>query len=131
MRVVVVLLILSVLAYLLFSLSKQDRSAIESRYSLWQTALAQRQFTSAYAIMSPAYRAQTSLGELSSRFRDYGDDLYRPQRGCLIGAGGAPIFARSHPYKVEFFEPLSGPLFFWEKVHGEWFLTGQVDWLLD
>lgn len=81
--------------------------------------------------MSPSYRTRTSLGEFSSRFKTYGENLYRPQPGCLIEAGGWNTFARSHPYRVGTFELLNGPLFFWEKVHGEWFMTGQVEHLLD
>lgn len=113
------------------SLNSEDRAAIEIRYSLWQTSLSQRQFVSAYEIMLPSYRAQTPLNEFASRFKDYGHQMYRLQKGFSLTAGGWHTFANLYPKHSETFEIWNGPEFKWQKVKGLWYLTGRVDLYLD
>ena len=113
------------------SLSSEDRAAIENRYSLWQTSLSQRQFVSAYEIMLPSYRTQTSLNEFAAEFKDYGDEMYRLQKGFSLSAGGWHTFANLYPSKSEALEIWNGPEFKWQKVKGLWYLTGWVDHYLD
>ncbi len=81
--------------------------------------------------MLPSFRKHTSLNEFAAEFKEYGDEMYRLQKGFSLKAGGWHTFANLYPFQSETFEVWNGPEFKWQKVKGLWYLTGQVDHYLD
>jgi len=109
--------------WLWFRPSSVDRQAIESRYTLWHSALGNARFSDAYAFMSPKYRANHSLQEFRDEFRSSGESWLQLQPGYSLrvhGSGG-----RLYPLD-DGLELWNGLDYEWIKVGDIWFLTGNV-----
>ena len=109
---------------------RADRTAIESRYAAFRTAISEERFADAYTIMSPGFRQSHSLeafrdGEFS--FREVWKPPLEPGYELRASASRATLY----PLDVGFFELYNGPVFEWIEVDGEWFLTGEFESYID
>jgi hypothetical protein len=108
--------------------SREERQAIESRYTRWQTALDEERFADAYAVMSPRYRAAHPLAEFADEFKDLSWVRLKP--GYILRVHGSD--ARLYPFDDNgWFEIWNGPDYEWEEIGGEWYLTGDMQWYTD
>jgi hypothetical protein len=106
-----------------------DRSAIESRYRDWHSALAAERFTEAYVIMSPAYRGSNSVEQFAREFRIWGWPAFalRPERRVRVHGSGA----RLYPVETHWYDLYSGPVYQWKKIENQWFMTGEYQYYAD
>ena len=108
---------------------RADVRAIAARYTYWHSALSERRFADAYAVMSTGYRAGHSMEQFAADFEEFGDAFGRLEPGCNVRVHGS--HARLYPFEADWLELWNGPDFEWVKTDGEWFLTGEYDWFLD
>jgi hypothetical protein len=109
--------------------SAADRQAIESRYLLWHTALAEKRYPDAYALMSQSYRDSHSLTDFAEHFEIWGKPSLRLERGYSLRVHGS--YARLYPYESRGFNLWCGPDYQWVKNEGGWFLTGEFTYYVD
>lgn len=106
--------------------SRSEKSAIAQRYQQWWTYLHQRQFSRAYALMAPQYRAEFTEDEFYRTFYQAGDEWLRPHSGLHVDAYRlrATIFPRD-----SFSDGNGGPEYEMLMINGKWYLTGSFKYV--
>ncbi len=113
---------------LIFRLQLDDMRRIDSRYLQFREAILEERYDDAYASMSPEYRQDHCLGRFVDDFSGVVPPPLYPQRSLSIRLRTAtlmPEYDRFGP----FFQ--SGLALEWEKISGEWYLTGEINRMLD
>src|SRR5689334_7751342 len=106
-----------------------ERERIAARYVEFHNAFSGGQTEAAFQFMSPSYRANHTLKAFADEFRAQEDDLFALEPGHSIRIRG--LRAWLYPRRVEWLQLWSGPDYEWEKINGEWFLTGRQKYYLD
>ncbi len=113
---------------LIFRLELDDMRRIDFRYQQFREAMTAERYDEAYAIMSPAFRHEQPLEFFIERFSSlYLHPLY-PHRYLSIRLDTAtlmPEYDRFGPFWQ------SSLVIEWEKLSGEWYLTGEINMVLD
>ncbi len=78
--------------------------------------------------MSPGYRQSRSMEEFEDAFSGLYLHLLYPTRFLSIRFGTATLMPEHDRYGPVF---QSGLIFEWEKIAGEWYLTGEIHEALD
>jgi hypothetical protein len=118
----IVIVVAAILAYNAITLpSRTTELVISQRYNQWWSHLHNGQYSRAYAMMAPQYRAEFTEEQFYRTFIKAGEEWLRPHSGQKIDRyhSRATIFPRD-----SFSEGNGGPEYEFLKINGEWYMTG-------
>jgi len=108
-----------------------DAPVIDAKYQQFRKSRLAKDYATAYAIMSPAYRAGNTVDQFQygpmSTVEDPWEE-WSPARNIRERDGSLWLYPKN---AGGFLILWSGPEYEWVKVDGDWFLSGKYNWYLD
>ena len=107
-----------------------DRYSIDAKYNDFIIAKREMRYEDAYIIMSPEYRVNNSISEFQDWIVNHYIADLDPDRLLVID-----IFSKKADLYPEY--NIYGSLWqntvilSWEKIDNEWYLTGEINYMLD
>lgn len=125
------IILLVILGYLSLSIAEQFlKKQVQLQYAEYEKALAQDNFPAAYQFMTEDYRSKHDLNSFiddSSLFVHSGRELLP---WWTIHVNVFSLEASIDPYQSSFFD-YGGQIFYWEKIDGSWYYSGEFAWYVN